>query len=172
MKYLSREGWGGGIAVLAAVILIAGPALAQDNTVSVPWGDWIVQVVDAMVEPVLLVLSTVVTYITAVYLPPWLNAIAGKRLQERVNEVLEKAVLSAAAQTKGAVAGKEVSLSVSNEVLRGAIEYAVELAPGLVKKATGGNMEKLVKMILARMAALGLAPKDMDISDAKKVAGL
>lgn len=135
------------------------------GTVEIPWGDWLVDLVDAVMPTVLTLLGIMSLYVVTL-LPPWVRVFVGEKVQAQINEVLEKAVLSAAAQTKGATAGKTLKLDVSSVVLARAISYAVELAPELVKKATGGNLDALMKMVLARMEDLGLVPAGFDLDKA------
>lgn len=153
--------------VLMATMFLPSFAFAQDGGVEIPWGQWLVDAINASLPTVLLVLSSLVTVLVAKFAPAWLQVVIGDKLQRQINEVLEKAVLSAAAQTKNAVAGKTLSLAISNVVLLRAAQYAVEFAPKLVKKVTGGDGGALIKMIMARMEDLGLLPAGYDIERAK-----
>jgi hypothetical protein len=148
----------------------ATPEVVPSTSVSVPWGDWIVKALSAAQPIVTFALTGVATYIMAAYMPPWLKAFAGDAAQRRVNQVLEKAVLSAVAQTKDAVAGKSTSIPVASEILARAAQYAINQAPDLMKTATHGEMENLLKMIMARMEQFKLSPPDFDIKEAKKAA--
>jgi hypothetical protein len=103
----------------------------------------------------------------AAFVPPWIRAFAGQAAQNRINQVLEKAVLSAIAQTKDAVQGERTTLPIASAILARAAQYAVDQAPDLVTHATNGQVDNLLKMILARMEALKVAPADFDIHQAK-----
>lgn len=146
-------------------------ALAQvpSNTeVVIPWGDWVLAGMNVLLPTALTVLSGVATYVIGKYMPPWMRAFAGDAAQRRVNQVLEKAVLSAVAQTKGAIAGKRLTLPVGIEVLRKAAQYAVDQAPELMNHAAKDQVDNLLKMLLARMEQLGVAPENLDVDAAKK----
>jgi hypothetical protein len=80
---------------------------------------------------------------------------------------LEKAVLSGIAQTKDAVAGKRTTIPVASEILARAAQYAVDQAPKLVNEATHGQVDNLLKMVLARMEAAGVAPEHFDVKEAQ-----
>jgi hypothetical protein len=100
-------------------------------------------------------------------MPPWLRAFAGDAAQRRVNQVLQKAVLSAVAQTSGAVKGQVLSVPIASEVLRKAIQYAVDQAPELIGHAAKDKYSNLIKMLLARMEEFGMTPPEMDVADVK-----
>lgn len=158
---------------LVAFLFAPGLAFAQDTvtvpeTIVLPWGEWVVAFVNSILPAVQLALTTIAGYVVTVYVPPWLQQIAGARAQQRVTEVLFQALNSAAAQVKGAATGKTLTIPVANEVLRKAGQYAVDQAPELVKHATGGSADSLLKMLLARMEAMGMTPKEYGIEAAKK----
>lgn len=159
--------------VLVASLFAPGLAFAQEvveipQTIVLPWGEWVVALVNSVMPAVELTLTGIATWIVAVYVPSWLRQIAGANAQKRVTEVLFQALNSAAAQVKGAAAGKTLTIPVANEVLRKAGQYAVDQAPDLVKHATGGNADSLLKMLLARMEAMGMTPNSYGMEVAKK----
>lgn len=152
-------------AASAASLFAPLAAFAQDGgTVTAPWGDWAVSTIDALLPVVLLAGSSVLTYAVS-FAPAWIKENADLKLQERVNLAFQKFVLAAAAQTKGVIAGKELSIDMTNEVARMAAKFAIDQAPSLVRKATGGDNEALRRMILARMAEFGLVPEDFGAED-------
>jgi hypothetical protein len=160
--------------ILTVVTLLAmtAAAFAQeavpvDTTVTVPWGNWVNGVVDVALPALGTVLTGVVTYIVSAYVPPWLRAITGQRGQQRVNEIINNAVMSAVGQTKNAMLGKALEIPVANEVLRRAMQYAVDQAPKLIKDAANSNAENLAKMVMARMTQWGLLPPKWDLAKAK-----
>jgi hypothetical protein len=154
---------------------IAGFLLAQATTVApepttsvgIPWGSWIVSALNVAQPVVLLALSGVTTYVMAAFVPPWIRAFAGDAAQRRINQVLEHAVLSAIAQTKAAVQGQRSSVPVGSEILARAAQYAVDQAPDLVGHAAKGQTDNLLKMVLARMEKLGVAPEHFDVAEVK-----
>jgi hypothetical protein len=154
-------------AFLLAQATAVAPAPPPPTGVTIPWGGWIVNTLDVLQPVVLLALSGVTTYIMAAFVPPWIRAFAGQAAQNRINQVLEKAVLSAIAQTKDAVQGERTTLPIASAILARAAQYAVDQAPDLVTHATNGQVDNLLKMILARMEALKVAPADFDIHQAK-----
>lgn len=78
-----------------------------------------------------------------------LNALAGLLGQGRVDQLLEKAVQYGINATKGAVAGRTLTVPVGNEVLERAFEYALRHAPRLVSWA--GGAIALREKIIARL---------------------
>lgn len=138
-----------------------------DAGVTIPWGNWIIQVLDVLQPMVLLALTGVTTYIMGAFVPPWIKAFAGQAAQNRINQVLEKAVLSGIAQTREAVQGKRTTIPIANDILERAAQYAIDQAPELVKTAAHGEFDNLLKMLLARMEALNVAPENFDLHQAK-----
>ena len=136
--------------------------------VSIPWGDWTVSAISALQPVVTLVLTGVTTYIMSAFVPPWIKAFAGDAAQRRINEVLTHAVQSGIAQTAGAVAGKRATIPIGSEILQRAAQYAIDQAPNLVTKAASGQIDNLLKMVLARMETAGVAPTDFDIKNVNK----
>lgn len=151
----------------AGAVATTVPAAPPASTVTVPWGGWIVNALNVAQPLVLLALSGVTTYVMAAFVPPWIKAFAGDAAQRRINEVLEHAVLSAIAQTKIAVGDKHLDLDVASSILARAAQYAVDQAPDLVNHATHGEVDNLLKMVLARMQKLQVAPPNFDITKAK-----
>jgi hypothetical protein len=166
--------WAIGIAVVLFLLwMFTGTASAQGTvtvpeTIVFPWGEWVVALVNSVLPAVQLALTSIAAWVVAIYVPSWLQNLAGASAQKRVTEVLFQALNSAAAQVKGAATGKTLSIPVANEVLRKAGQYAVDQAPDLVKHATGGNVDSLLKMLMARMEAMGMTPKEYGMEVAKK----
>ena len=129
-----------------------------DTTVTVPWGQWIVDATKVLQPIATLALTGIASYVMGAYIPPWLKLLSGQAAQVRVNTVLEKAVASAIARVEGAVKGKESTIEVASEILRKAMQYAVDQAPSLIKSATSGKVENLQNMVLARMEEAGVTP--------------
>lgn len=154
---------------LAATMLHTLPAFAGDTTVTIPWGDWTVKAIDYLLPAALTAIASVLTYVSGKYLPPMLRDMADERTQRQINELLEKAVLSAVAQTKGAISGKTLQIEVANAVLAAAANYAVDQAPKLIEKVSGDDALNLYKMILARMEDFGLVRADFEVPHSLRV---
>lgn len=155
------------ILFIAMTAAFAQTTPTPTTEVTVPWGQWVANGLDAILPVMLTALLGVSTYVVGAYVPPWLKAIAGAAAQARVNQVLEKAVMSAVAQTKGAVLNKRLTIPVGSEVLARAAQYAVNQAPELIKNATHDSSTNLMAMLLARMEQWGIAPPNLDVSTVK-----
>lgn len=138
--------------------------------VTVPYGEWVASAATALQPVVTLALTGIASYVLAAYLPPWLKALGGTAAQERVNQVLSKAVDSAIARTQGAVKGQAVTIPIASEILGKAVQYAIDQAPALIKAATDGKLNNLYNMVLARMAEAGVAPAEGNGGALKKEA--
>lgn len=154
---------------------IISVAMAQEvaqpaaTSVTVPWGQWVINAASVAQPVITFALTSIVSYLVAAYVPPWMRAFAGTAAQTRVNNVLIKAVQSALAQTAGAVTGKALTIPLASTVLARAAQYAIDQAPDLIKSATHGQIDNLLKMIMARMEELGVSPPEYDIQDSNAV---
>src|SRR5207344_3594542 len=95
---------------IGAFLLAQATTVPPPTEVTIPWGNWIIQVLDVLQPIALLALTGVTTYIMGAFVPPWIKAFAGQAAQNRINQVLEKAVLSAIAQTREAVQGERTTV--------------------------------------------------------------
>lgn len=124
------------------------PDAAPDGQVVIGWGALLAEILDNL-------------YLAAVAVALWLlrklpkvavdalNALAGLLGQGRVDTLLERAVQYGINATKGAVAGRTLTVPVGNEVLERAFEYALRHAPRLVSWA--GGAIALREKIIARL---------------------
>lgn len=153
------------LCVTATFVVVATyPALAADTTVTIPWGDWMSDIVVAL-APVITTALGGLAMVVLSFLPGPLRAIAAVWWQRQADEVLGWAVAYAVAQTKGAVSGKVLTVELTNEVLAAAANYAIEKAPALVKRIAGGDIEKLFDMLLARLEARGMVKEDFSTDE-------
>jgi len=112
-----------------------------DGVVIIPWGDWLI----GMLEPagalvVAMIMWALRRLPSSIYL--YLQMM-------RAEQLVQRAVDYGLSATAGAVAGKQLSVPVTSEVLEAAAEYAVAHAPGLVK--TIGGAELFKQKALARL---------------------
>jgi hypothetical protein len=123
-------------AVLAAAVAEAVKAAAPPPApVKLGWGDWIVQALDTL-EPLILMLGPVL-------LLPLLDKIPGPTgvlirtfaSRDRMQETLGRAL----AATKGAAAGKQLTVDVGNEVAATYLQIAADEWPRWLKRAAGGD---------------------------------
>ena len=90
--------------------------------VSIPWGDWLVQLINALVPYVAPLIAILVAKVGKTQLDRWLLA-----------QYLPQAVNYAIAVTEGAVAGKVLSVELSNKALDQAGNWLVANAPSAVE---------------------------------------
>jgi hypothetical protein len=122
--------------VLAAAVAEAVKAAAPPPApVSLGWGDWIIQALDTL-EPLILMLGPVL-------LLPLLDKIPGPTgvlirafaSRDRVQETLGRAI----AATRGAAAGKQLTVDVGNAVAAQYLQIAADEWPRWLKRASGGD---------------------------------
>jgi hypothetical protein len=107
-----------------ALLVLAPAAFAADNTVTVPWGDWLASVLDWS--------STILAAIALWLLRRLPRSIYDALQTLRVEQLLSRAVGYGLSAVEGAVAGKTLDLHVTSQVLQAAADYAVSNAPALV----------------------------------------
>ena len=139
--------------------------------VTVPWGDWATNALNVLQPVATLALTGIASYVLAAYVPPWMKMLTGSAAQARVNEVIDKAVASAFAQAQAAVAGGQSTLNIPNplgyDVISKAVQYCLDQAPALIKSASQGKVDNLIKMIMARMAKAGVPLPDGNVDKVK-----
>lgn len=136
-------------ALLGALLLACTPAYAAD--VSIPWGDWISAGINFFRQDIIYVLTLAVVW-AGRKIPGQLGElIQGMRLDSLLNRAADYAI----AAVDGAAKGKTANLSIANEMLAAAVEYALANAPKLASKYA----DTLHAKILARISAkVELAP--------------
>lgn len=129
--------------------VFGGQAIAADaaagSKVSIPIGDWATAILDVLNDLVLPLVVVVVGWAMRV-LP---SSIAAYLKMMQVDQLLARAVGYGISAVRGAVAGKELTADVGNEVLAEAIRYALAHAPALVEWA--GGADALREKIVARL---------------------
>lgn len=123
----------------------AAPAATKYSPVTIPYGEWISQVLSW----VLGIAGIVVSGLISVHFP----AVAK---QWNVNQIIQNAANYGVAATSGALAGKAASVQISNQVLEQAVAYVVTNAPAYAKDLGVTLRPK----IIARLGALGVLPAD------------
>jgi hypothetical protein len=131
-----------------------------------PWGDLTTRLINGTQEGLLALFMLAANAMLIYFVPAWLQPFVMTR---RTDQLLRNAALSAIARTKGAVAGKQVTVPVMNEMLGRAMQYGVDQAPSVVDWAAA-NMSQYAKILMARFADQGVVPAAYGSADAKKVA--
>lgn len=158
--------WPAALALLALAAAVTGASaevvVAPENTIVIPWGGWAQLVLSNLTEVALAVVAAFAAYAAQqvpVLLRPFVN-------NKRVETLIRNAVLSSLAKVGDAVAGKQLTVQVNSEVLRYALQYALQHAgPGLIKWM-GNSLPMVVDKILAQMVALGVVGADFDLNAA------
>jgi hypothetical protein len=144
-------------ALAQAVATVTAPADAPTSTsVIVPYGDWLTWSLAKVRDTVVTGLSGVMLWAVVKIAPQMAAAFT----QARVDALVGRAVDFAIAAVEGALHGQSVSVPVANEILRKALEYAVQGAPVLAAKIEGTIRPK----IIARMAAAGVVPANASVA--------
>jgi hypothetical protein len=156
------------MAFWAIVLWLAWPAMALAAEtavgVTIPWGDWLAAAVGSMGETILMIVLSVVAWMSK-SLPA---SIAAMLKTKQVEQILQRSVDYGLNAVAGAAKGKTLDVNTGNEVLNVALAYAVDRAPAQLLAWLGGP-EALQHMILARLqlgedasaAALGVRPVGM-----------
>lgn len=139
------------LAFLATLIalLFVGPAFAADTAVSVPWGNWVSEILSQL----MLAAGTIIAFVLAWavrYVPAALRGYADKQRIAQVEQLLERALGWGVGSVKGAVEGKSLSVDVGSKVVAEALQYAVDNGPGWLIGWMGG-IDGVREKLLARL---------------------
>jgi hypothetical protein len=145
-----------GMAAAVSAVFVLGVATAYAaesaapaaSTVTIPWGDWLGQILLALGSVFVVLLSR-------------LLAMAPLVVRTLVtNDVIEKAVDYAIATTRDAARGQTVSIQVSNQLIAAALAWVIANEPKIAKASS----DKLRPLIVARLSALGQIPSEATAS--------
>lgn len=130
------------VAATSAVAQTAEPASVVDTVVNIPWGDWI----NAGANNAVLIIVALVGWALRRLPSNILSVIQTAQL----DQLLYKAIDYAINKTAGAAKGQALSVSVGNDVLAKALQYAVNSAPAWMIQ-WGGGADGLRDKIIARL---------------------
>lgn len=130
---------------MIALVLFTTGAFAQ-NTVTVPWGDWLAAAYP-IVGFVLLILLTAGLAILLPRLPPWVQAAMTPQIQAMLLTYAANALNWGIQQVAGATKGKELEIPVGNAVIAAAVQEALNTWPQKIVDKLGG-VEGVKKFIL------------------------
>ncbi len=122
-----------------AAMQVAVPFEAAADVITVPWGDWVATLAGKIWAGIGIVAMWLLRRLpgqTLAILMTW-----------RVDQLLARAVDFATNQTRGAVKGKTLDVTVGNEVLRKALQFAADNGNKLVLWFAGGDPGLADKLI-------------------------
>lgn len=131
-----------------------------NNTVVIPFGDWINAIAPTVIEIAGAVITVVVAWAVQ-YLPAFLRGFVGANITAQVEQVLDRAIDWAVAQVAGASRDKEVTIPVGNAMVASALSYVITHAPEWLVKWMGGAAA-IEQKILARISTV--LPSDSAVS--------
>ncbi len=149
------------VAVMA-LLLLATPALAQDTTISLPYGD-VLAAIAGIVGMVLVILIGVALNFLVKFLPPWAQAVITKAQIDKIQALAADAVEYGVQATAGAVKGKELTINVGNELIANAVQNAIDTWEPKLIDALGSDGVK-VEVIKALEKAGVLLPPESTIN--------
>lgn len=153
-------------AIASALFLVALtlPALAQETSISVPWGNAVVFVVNNFGEIILAVIGLLFARLLAILPKP-----VGDFLKTlRVEQILKRAVDFGIQATEGAAKDKTLTVDVGSEVVARALKYVLDHAPDKLIGWMGG-VENIKEMILARLDLTANASAEPVLTGAEAV---
>lgn len=142
---------------VSLVLVLTVTVLAQDTTVTLPWGNWL----DAILGQIIMIAGTVATVIVAFalkFVPATLKAYVDEQRIRQVEQLLQNAIGYGLSAVQGAARGKTLDVNVGNEVVATAAQYAIDNGPGWLINWMGGTSglrDKIVaRLPVAENAAL------------------
>ena len=140
---------------LIALILIAFPALAQDTTVTIPYGQWLADYVIPIAGFALLVLVILAIGYVIKLLPPWAQTLVETQFRDHLVKLAADAINAGVQATKNAVFEQELSINVGNEAIAKAAQAFIDTAPKDAVAKLGG-VEGVTKWLLTQAESRGL----------------
>ncbi|HTJ56692.1 MAG TPA: hypothetical protein VL418_03895 [Devosiaceae bacterium] len=136
---------------LVLALLLVGPALAADpNAVVVPWGDWLVALINFVLPVVGIILTAALTWL-ARYLPAALKAYVTTQNIDAAEQLLERGVDFGLNRVEGAAVGKTLDVAVGSRVLATSAQYVIDHGPAKLIAWLGGE-DAIRQKILARLS--------------------
>lgn len=133
------------LACVVPSVVFAADAAPAANQVTIPWGDWLGQMLTAAAT----IVVSLIGWTVHRFAPPAIAAFI-------TNDAIERAVNYAIATTRDAARGQTASLTVTNELLATAARWVIANEPRVAEWA-GDNLRPL---IVARLAAAGVVPAE------------
>lgn len=152
-------------AITAAVLFSPIPAMAADTatdtSITIPWGSWLSSVAGAVIEVLVAALVAAVAWLASKVSTP----IATLLKTLLTEQLLQRAVTYGINAVAGAAHDKELSIKVSNDVVRTALQYAISHGPAWLISWLG-TPDHIAEMIIARLklepgAAVSLTGSDV-----------
>lgn len=140
---------------LIALILIAFPALAQDTTVTIPYGQWLADYVIPIAGFALIVLVILAIGYVIKLLPPWAQTLVETQFRDHLVKLAADAINAGVQATKNAVFEQELSINVGNEAIAKAAQAFIDTAPKDAVAKLGG-VEGVTKWLLTQAESRGL----------------
>lgn len=125
-----------------AFVLLAFPALAQDTTVSLPYGNILAALI-GLVGIVLVILLGVALRYLVTFLPPWAQAVISQKQLEEIQAYAADAIEFGVQKTQDAVKGKVIDVNVGNEIVAHAAQEFIDTAEAKVVDALGSDGVKM-----------------------------
>lgn len=161
---------------VAALILLTVPAMAADNTVTIPWGDWLNAVLEFAAAILMLAIGGLIGALVK-FLPAWLQPMITAQVQAALAGWIRQAIHYAIQQVEGFDKGKTITFDVGSGALAVAVRFLIDHAPSWLLKLAGGP-EKLKAQILAQLSehgitlASGVQPADVSAATAIAASGV
>lgn len=162
-RWMRPLSWLAGCCITALVFslnaaFVIGSARAQSvvsaasNSLLIPWGDILVQIVIAL-TPALLGLSVLAfTWVKSKLPKAIVTALDAAHADTLINRALYKAI----ALVEGAAKGKVVTVDVANDLIRQAAQFLIDEAPSLATQLG----DRLNAVFAGKLAEQGMLPDD------------
>lgn len=142
-----------GVATLMVAFSIAS-VLAQDTTVTIPYGNWISAVLPFIGFIVLLGVIILLAYVIK-FLPPWAQSLVAVAGQKELIGYAKQAINTAVMATQGAVKDKEIKLDVGNPLVAKAVQTAIDTWPQAAIDKLGG-VDGVKKFVISQLEDHGV----------------
>jgi hypothetical protein len=154
-------------------VTTATTTTSTSRGVVLPWGDLLSSILSG-VSQVLAVLLLAAATAVVTMLPSWVQELVRPALLTmRKDQLFDKLASTIVAGTKGAIAGKTVTVPIANDMVRQVVQMAIDRGGPAVIAFAGGHVEALAEKALGALQEKGVIPAAYSIADAKvAVAGV
>lgn len=158
------------IVAFLCIALIA-PAFAADGSITFGWGDFLGQLLEAVKGTLSLLILCAILFVLSMC-PAWVqNLVTPLVMTYRVDQLFANAASTAIAGVKGAIAGKEVSIPVANDLIRTTAQIAIDSGSSKVIDFAGKTVESIAQKAMARLQSQGVVfPEEYALADANQAA--
>lgn len=159
------------VVLVAPLAVYAADAVAGSGTgIVIPYGDMLNSIAGVLQQVLGVALLAVVTLVVGMC-PAWIQELVRPAiLTMRKDQLFDKLAATIVGGTKGAIAGKTVTVPIANKMVRDLVQMALDRGGPTVIAFAGGHAEALAEKAVAALQGHGVLPAAYSLDQAKAAA--